>query len=101
MPRECSIALDVSRYSPICYVLSRSRRCIRRADIYRLLVDGEHKKRGVPGRRSCFHGSMRLLPIAGLVIREPALGERLVAFLRRGAVGLIFLEDGLQVLAGG
>jgi hypothetical protein len=44
---------------------------------------------------------MRLLPIAGLVIREPALGERLVAFLRRGAVGLIFLEDGLQVLAGG
>ncbi len=46
MPRECSIALDVSRYSPICYVLSRSRRCIRRADIYRLLVDGEHKKGG-------------------------------------------------------
>lgn len=99
MPRECSIALDVSRYSPICYVLSRSRRCIWRADIYRLLVDGEHKNGG--SWSACFHGSMGLLPIADLIIGEPVLGERLVAFLRRGAVRLIFLEDGLQVLTGG
>jgi hypothetical protein len=44
---------------------------------------------------------MGLLPIADLIIGEPVLGERLVAFLRRGAVRLIFLEDGLQVLTGG
>jgi hypothetical protein len=39
--------------------------------------------------------------VADLIIREPVFGERLFDFLRRGAVRLIFLEDGLEVLTGG
>ena len=98
--RECSIAvvMTIQIFTNLLCAFP-SRRCIWRADIYRLLVDGEHKNGG--SWSACFSWSMGLLPIADLIIGEHRIGRASRRFPQAWRVSLIFLEDGLQVLTGG